>query len=117
MAKVKPSKLFPFLGDSLVHDPHWSMQGKLEWRPNFVFDAGLAFLSNSGGRSANNMHLLNVDTGGEYYMLMRDFVKATQLAIPSKMEVAGETRLVLSWIWTLHRGGNCYFVRPCDGES
>lgn len=112
--KPKDTPLFPLSPDgSLVHSPNWS-RVELQWVPNEVFDAGLAFM---GFERSANVVLRNVDTGARYEMLPRHFRQAASLGIPSKVFVDGEERLVLSWIWTYHRGGNNYFVRPCGEQE
>lgn len=83
-----------------------------EWRENFVFDAGFAVMEADLGCSARNILLKNVDDGTTCKIMLRHFMRAIGLAIPSKRVVDGEERLVLSYIWTYHRGGNHYFVKP-----
>lgn len=102
----------------LAHYPGCSFESSdssYEWRDNYVFDAGLALVDFDFGRSARNVVLYDTVNCCHYVMMIRDFLAASRRALVSRgVDDRGQPATVFSHLWTFHRGGNNYFVKPVD---
>lgn len=109
----------PFkLNGDLAHYPGCSYEhsdDSYDWRDNYVFDAGLALVDCDFGRSARNVVLYDTVNNCQYLMKIQDFLVASRKASVSKgADAEGNPATIFSYIWTFHRGGNNYFVKPVD---
>lgn len=89
----------------------------VEWRPNFIFDDGLAVTGHYQGRSAHGVEVVSVNDGKHYSMTTGGFIAALSVAEPSKFPVGGVQRLVLTGHWTFTSYGGYFRVVAINPDA
>lgn len=89
----------------------------ITWKPNFIFDDGLAVISTRNTTYSNTIYLESVNDGLKYALLVRDLPDIFSLASIYQQEIGGVWRLVMACHWTFKSYYNSYFVTAIDPEK
>lgn len=136
MSKKKTNRIYeglvPFLSDgSLVDEamPEQSFVNRYDdaiatwirrtitWKPNFVFDDGLAVVSCESTGWSNYFELKSVNDNIRYVTPVKNMPHIFSLASIYQQEIDGVWRLVLACHWTFKKHADKYFVTAVDPEQ